>query len=799
MGIKRYLIVCLFVPYLTQLFSQNVSISGIVTDEQNIPVIGANIVLNKSELKTISNSAGEFFFPNLEIKPYSIEVTSMGYKTVYQEIRPDTLIVPIKIILTVSVQEIEEVMVQTGREVKKNRIESFSIQLVEEEFLKESKASTLMGTLNSIPGINSMDIGTGISKPMIRGMAYYRVVVAQNGIRQEGQQWSNHHGITVDQNAVNHVEIFKGPASLQYGSDAVGGVINILPAHVPLTSGLTGNISFTGKSNTGWLGSSGNITFRKRDIYFISTLTSNRYGDMGIPVTDSFLLPAPVSSVEASHPAPLGKKVFNTAGMENAVSLIAGIIKSWGKSYIDFNYYTSKNGFFDWEGLKDSDKYDRHALKSHDILMPYQKVDNYSVQHFTNRYFNRNKLEIALGYQQNISKEYNYLTDITGNRSEDLEYFKNQNNFDIGLKLHTTTGNLAFSLNSLEKQSIKFGIQTQFQNHTIDGFNHILPEYARVSLGSFVTHQYSISKKLIMNSGFRFDFHDFKMKETRNPDPIPQPYSDIVFNPLFYKIFTGTSFSFGINYLPNDQTIIKTNIGKSYRVPSAYELGAYGLHRHEGRFEKGDIQNNPEQAWQFDIGLEQQWKNFQYAISPFVSYFTNYLYLTPTPDFAPGQGQIYIYSQTKALLSGGEASIIYSPVKKLKMKAGAEYVYAVNLDKTIALPFTPPTSIQAELTYQIKNTKQFKNSRIGLETVFVAKQEYTVPNELSTPGYSTFNINASGDIKIGKQKIGVMLKARNVFNNKYYNHISFYRRLRIPEPGRDFQIFVEIPFLFRKD
>jgi iron complex outermembrane recepter protein len=311
-----------------------------------------------------------------------------------------------------------------------------------------------------------------------------------------------------------------------------------------------------------------------------------------------------------------------------------------------------------------------------------------------------------------------------------------------------------------------------------------------MSTGVYITHQYSFSEKWLLNSGLRFDYHHFRMDQSLNPDP---GYGDPVFNPDFSRNYQGTALSAGINFLPGNNTVLKANLGKSYRVPSAYELGAYGLHRHEVRFEKGDMSNDPEQAWQMDLGFEKKWPGLEIMVSPFMNYFSNYLYLNPTAALR-SEGQVYEYRQTKALMFGGEASLDYTLNNRIGLRAGAEYVYAVNLDLKMAIPFTPPSSILAEISYRFGSTLLPEKRRIGLEILRVAVQNYTAPNELSTPGYYTFGINARTDIYAGKQNISILLKVRNLLDNKYFNHLSFYRRLRIPEPGRDLQLFIAMPF-----
>lgn len=766
----------LLLHFYTQ--AQTKDITGFIINENGEGYKGANIVLSKNLQGTVSDKNGEFIFENISILHSELIISAVGYKNITIPLRTDTLAHPIVINLTPQIEELKEIKVKAKRNEKLQKEESISIQLVEEEFLKEAKAATLMQTLKTIPGVNSMDIGSGISKPMIRGMGFYRVVVAQNGIKVEGQQWSNHHGLAIDQQAVNHVEIIKGPASLQYGSDAIGGVINILPPHVPLKGGFNGDLSLVAKSNTQWLGGSTNITWRNGDFYTNCTFSHNNYGDFLVNQTDSFLSPSSIVINEyASHKIYLGNQVHNTAGYDNAASAVLGIVKPWGNSYLEVNAMGSKYGFFDWEGLRSKEKYDMHNTSVHDIRLPNQQVHNFALHHFTNIFHNENKLELAIGYQNNQSNEVSFFED----------------SVDIGLLLETFTGNVVYRIKNQERQQFKLGANFQFQKHDKYGIKHILPKYNKLAVGGFLAHKFKPSEKWVINSGARLDLSSVNMEESLNKVG-GNSFYDSIFNPEFQKIFPSWALSFGVNYLPSNRQVFKVNIGRSYRTPSLYELGAYGLHRHEGRFEKGNVDNNPESAWQFDLGFEQKWKAIKFLMSPFVTYFTNYLFLTPTPDYAPGLGQIYEYTQSKTFMSGGEVSLKAIPQRFVEARLGAEYVYAVNLKENSALPFTPPFNAQTEIIYIIKDNDVFKKSKIGMEWVSVAPQKYTVPNELSTPGYNLVNLKVQSDIKIGKQSLSLLFKVRNMFNTKYYNHISFYRRMRIPEPSRDFQVFVTYPF-----
>ncbi|TCO05413.1 TonB-dependent receptor [Natronoflexus pectinivorans] len=765
------------------------SVKGVVLDENNNPVPGANVVYNGGTMGVVTDGQGVFEINNLPIEKQELVASSMGYEAVTYELDGHSDESFITLRLKSSDFILNEVQVVSSQRDNRRRSESTAVEVINQDFLFNNYSGSLMQTLQRVPGVSSMDVGTGISKPVIRGLGFYRVVVAENGIKHEGQQWNSHSGLSIDQQGIHQIEIIKGPASLQYGSDAIGGVINILPAPIPQNGEISGNVSLTGKTNTAWMGGSASVSGRNGDFYFHTGFTHNSFGDFKIPETDEFILPAPVSAAEASHRVPLGNQVYNTAGRENAVSLTTGLVKSWGTSYFDMSYYSNKTGFFDYVGLQYEDQRADHAKNRRDIRVPYQKVDNYSLNHFTNVALGENRLQMALGYQYNESAEHSFLFDRTGNRYEDLIYYREKDNLELLLKLHNVSANFLYSIRSIENHTIDFVLNSQYHYHTTDGYNHILPHYNRTSIGAGVLYKYEFSPQWLFNAGARADFNRFEMEQSLNPDPA---YGDAVFNPDFNKNFNGSSFSVGVNHLPDNNTIWKLHVGKSYRVPSAYELGAYGLHRHEGRFERGDLNISPEQAWQFDAGLDKRIGDFEFSVSPFVNYFTNYLFLNPTPELRP-EGQVYEYRQTEALLTGGEISLDYM-WRRFQFNASAEYVYAVNLELERPLPFTPPFSAIVGVNYQLNDGNVFKRSSIGLEALTVADQNMTVPNELNTPGYRIYNFNARTTVAFGRQEVNMRLTVRNLLDEQYFNHISFYRRMRIPEPGRDVQLFVNIPF-----
>jgi iron complex outermembrane receptor protein len=768
--------------------AQTTWIRGQVFDEFGEPFFGASISTPGSTMSTLSDDRGNF---SLMVEEEEVELTvrALGYQVVKVFVDADTISKALLIHFQPDPKALETIEI-TSEKIKEGNWESAKlVKHIHQNYLLEHESTHVLKTLSKIPGVQSLSAGTSLARPMIRGMGFYRVLTAQNSMQLHGQMWNRHYGLPLDHHSVNQIKVIKGPGSLEYGSDAIGGVIDIQSFSVP--DGWHAGLDFSGRTNTEWLGASAELAYGKNGFFSEINASYNSFGDFRIPTATQYLLPAPVSDIEASHAVAIEKRVPNTAGKESALHWKFGWVRDAGKSWFDLQYHSDQSGFFDWSGLQRDSIRDLHDLSARDQQHPYQSIDHLTLQHLSNQYFGKDKLEVALGLQWDRSREYGDLLDRTGQRSEDLEFFEEKGGLELELLLQSYALKSTYFLRRLGDHRLTFGLDLLYQVHEKSGFSHILPAYSNRKAGTYLHYRYDVSPKINVMAGARFDMHFFAMEETLNPDT---EFGDLYFNPAFSKSFPASAFSLGFNYQPTTYTLLKMHLGKSFRVPSAYELGAYGLHRHEGRFEKGSLENEAEEAWQVDLAMEYQRGKTVLSLSPFFNCFTNYLYLKPTAELRP-EGQVYAYAQNRAVISGTEFSFSYQPRKSLSIYTNLEYVYAVNLDQRSALPSTPPLRSFSGLEFHIKETGCCQKNKVGLEIMAVAAQRYTVVNELDTPGFLLFNAHASTELHWGDQPVHLQVRINNLLNTSYFDHLSFYRRLRIPEQGRDILLFIRIPLL----
>ena len=231
-------------------------------------------------------------------------------------------------------------------------------------------------------------------------------------------------------------------------------------------------------------------------------------------------------------------------------------------------------------------------------------------------------------------------------------------------------------------------------------------------------------------------------------------------------------------------------IGEEYVLPGANELASNGVHHGTFRHEQGDATLSSEQGWQMDASYQLKYGRWSVYVSPFVNWFSNYIFLRPTGEWSvlPHTGQIYRYTQTEALFAGAEASVELTVLPTLNYRISGEYVYTYNCDERIPLSFSPPATLRNTLTWQRKRYMLYA------EWQSITKQNRVDRNEDRTPGANLFHIAGSLDLPVAGTEVEITLTVRNLFNTRYYNHLSFYRKVEIPEPGRNFQLLIKVPF-----
>lgn len=806
------MLVVVLVLFTAQAASQQVhTIKGSVQDEKGHPLPGATVLLSPGVRGTsapaggsgtITSPAGTFILDEVPAGSYSFSVSFLGYRPFRNTLEVSGP-VRMQITLQPEIQTLHEVLIEGNYAEIRQAESSLNLEFANEEFLRRHLAGSLMHSLDRLPGVDAIGIGAGQSKPVIRGLAFNRVVVVENGIRHEGQQWGSDHGLEVDQFAVDRAEVIKGPASLVYGPDALGGVIRLDPSSLPEPHTAGGVLDLNGATNNGLLGGSVRAFARGEKAYISLRGTLLDYGDYRVPA----------DSVDIySFRLPLHERfVRNTAGNERAFHLETGWKNNGFSNRLLISRTESMNGFFaNAHGLEprrvDTELHDK---SSRDILYPSQEVNHWKVINRTSWSHHDWKVNADLGFQRNFRDE----------RSEYVSHgympavFPDTLAFSSDLERrfvkHTFSGNLDAVYRAVGGLKLTSGLQTEYQQNRIDGRGFIIPAFDQLRGGAFAVLSKDLSERSTVNAGIRFDagriatlqYLDWFPSQVDDGSGLQEDYVERSVD--LVRTFSNLTWSAGYN-LHLDQLLVRANLGKSFRMPIAKELSANGVNYHHFSYEVGDPDLSPEVAYQLDGGLEWHTRRFAVGMTPFFSYFPNYIYLNPGYDHDRSYGngnQVFRYTESRVIRYGGEIHSHIQVHPSLRLGLIGEYLYSVQVSgekEGFGLPFSPAPSMLLHLKYSREKAGLLLDPYMLLDLRLVAAQHRIVPPEESTPGYQLIHLGFGAKIPVKERTVEVSFQVRNLLNRNYFDHTSYYRLINLPEPGRNIVLNVSIPLSGKK-
>ncbi|RCW92294.1 TonB-dependent receptor [Winogradskyella arenosi] len=765
-------------------FTQNaLQIKGIVANANTLePIEGAAIMANG--LFSTSSVTGNFTLNNVKEGTYTLTISHVSYATKTLSIKSGTTEETYKIFLEEAATALDKIELN-GKTKKRELKESPVVaQLVSEAFLSNNRENSLMQTLSKIPGVSTINIGSGQSKPVIRGLGFNRVSVIQNGVKHEAQQWGNDHGLEIDQYGIETIKIVKGPASLVYGSDAIAGVVDIQPNKIPLKDSFQGNVNLLGESNNDLLGVSVGLEARNDKWFYRGRLTYRDYADYKVP-TDKISYENYIFELHDNN-------LRNTAGREANVSLSFGYTTDRITSETTLSNVNAKNGFFaNAHGLEVRTSTIDYDSSNRDIDLPYHKVNHLKILNNTVINLEKHNLNIDLGFQNNQREEHSepiphgYMP--TPPDSKERRFNKD-----------TGTLNIKDAFQPMANHNIVAGLNLEFQDNKIGGWGFLIPEYTRFTIGAFAFDQYELNSDLHLLAGIRYDYGRVDSKAYFDWYPTTVNNTDGTSSEIYLQRaqdktlnFGTLSASIGLSYLLNNTTV-KINVGKSFRMPLANELASDGVNYHMYRYEKGNLNLDPEESYQIDVDIDHTTEMFSIGISPFVNFFENFIYLNPTSNYYETL-QIYEYTQNKVFRAGGELRAQTTIGNNLQLNAASEYVYSRQNSgpkEGFTIPFSPPLSTLFSAQYQFKDLLFLKQPQLSADYRMTAAQNNIVPPEEKTDGYEVLNLTLLTQIQVFnlKSPLDLKFKLNNVLNTEYYNHTSFYRLIDVPEAGRNISI-----------
>lgn len=720
---------------------------------------------------------------HLHLRPgiHGIALHRLGYiRTVrHVPIANDTSVV---LVMHPDPRSLQEHVVYSAASPGTARVATATVTVLDRDYLDRNQHSTFSQGLERVAGINSITTGVGIAKPVIRGMQGNRIMVTDHGVRQEGQQWGSDHGLEIDPFGVERVEVLRGAASLIYGPDALGGVINVLPGPVAPKGTARGSVVGVYRNNNDHMGGSAQVEARPGKVFFGVRATWQEYGDYRVPA-DTFVYNRFVLPID-------GRRLKNTAGRELHTAVHGGLVTAKGVARLTLSRYDQNTGLFPGAvGIPRAYSV-AHDGDRRNVRVPSQFVTHSKAMLNITRQLGAARMEADLGVQYNERRE------------ESFPHAHNQGprpegTLAHGLDLLTGTAHVRTHRSHGERWRTVTGVNALAQRNARSGFEFILGDHSSANGGAYVVATHNAKPTLTWQFGARMDAARINMR----------PYDQLVWaspteiigtvrrGPEVERQWAAPSGAVGFSWMPHEHWNLKTNAGRSIRFPTAPELGMNGVHHGTFRHEQGDSTLRTESGWQLDLAVAHTRRQLSVSISPFAYYFDNYIYLRPTAIFSPlpEAGQLYRYTQSRMFQSGGELEVLWRPVAHWQWRSAAEYVWNQNLDNGEAIPFTPPLLLRSELTWS-QHFAKGRELNIAMEHVASAAQLRTDVNEPATPAYHLLNATLGGGMPVGTGRLDLLVQVRNLLDTPYLLHLSRYRILNLPEPGRNVMLSLRYSF-----
>lgn len=731
---KNIISITLFLFVAITLFGQN--FTGTVLDkETKQPISYAQVYFVDLKTGTTTDENGVFKFEYLNQKNIHIQISSVGYNVIDEIVNSDTTKEK-TFYLEHGHFNLEEVVVSapSGRLQGENIVSIEHKKITE---LQQTSPITLAEAISNIPGVEQTTTGAGIGKPVIRGLSGNRIVTYAQGIRIENQQWGDEHGLGVGEVGIESVEVIKGPASLLYGSDALGGVLYFVDERYASQNMVEGFAQTKFLSNT--LGSINNMGFNIHK----GKLKFNLFG---------------AYSSQADYQVPNFDRVFNTRFDEkNIKSSIGFNTKNW-ISNIRYSYLQNNYGIVEDATFTNSNQ--------RTFVLPFQTIDNHNLS-FENIVFTGNsKLNLTLGYTNNYRKEF-----------ED-----DSNNQALGLKLNTFTYNLKwYSPTYKDRFDFIVGSQGMAQDNKNNGEEILIPDATTTDFGAFVIGNLKFDK-LQIQGGIRADYREIDTKEM---------VMDEGNFPALKHSYNGLTFSGGTVYKMK-KIKLRANISSGFRAPNTTELLSDGVHHGTNRYIKGAPNLANENATQIDFSFDYQNEHFSFSVNPFYNSIQNYIFLSPT-DASIDDSPVFEYLQTNAFLYGGELGFHYHPHKIhwLHLESNLSTVIAEDRNGN-PLPLIPQTRINSTIRTEFTHKGKVRLKNVFAQHIYKFRQERTGLFETETNDYNLINLGLNFEIRTKNNPIEITTGVNNLLNTKYLDHLSRFKTLEIPNQGINFYIGMKV-------
>ena len=756
------------------------SLSGKVTDHHGRPLAAASLFIPELEKRGVTDSAGKFCFKNPGKKSIRLECSMTGFKTVVQNIdlsrEHRNILIPMEP-TTIAMQEI----VVTSNQTQLARNIPYVISSLSAQELRRSSQPTLLETMARQPGIDIISGGSGIGKPVIRGLSFNRIVMYSMGTKIENQQWDDDHDAGISEAGIEKVEVVYGPSALIYGADALGGAMIFVdekPAPAGKTMGDAGVAYF---SNSRGLNVKANIRSTGKSGFFYTAGISNQ---------------SHADYLQGRDKESTNSKLYAINSRFNNLSakFKAGLSRKWGVSKLSYSYLRSLTGMI-VDGDEDSAARaeGKPYINGRKLQSPYQDISIHILSSENTLLAGGSKININAAWQVNNRKEFEPVP------PGDPKYLA------MGLLLNTFTYDAKWSTNSEAPLGVSIGTQGMVQVNKNTGNNIGVPNAGVSDYAAYALAHYNLpGGQWNFLTGIRFDIRSVDVRKTTGLregeatlDSLEQSAlnASTIIHPAsqFTKKYYPFSFSVGTSWHPTDLFTLKANLATGFSAPNYAELSTFGKHEGTYRFEVGNPGLKAEQNIESDINATWESHSLSMNLSAYYNYVRNYIFLAPTKDSIYDL-QVIAFTQDNATIKGSELAISFHPPSVKWLQLNTALTLSTGRLPGSYLPYFPPGKWMAEARFDRDSLGALGHSWFS---VFMSRhfaQNHPALYEEETAAYTLLDAQVGTEIHLGRQNVAIEIFCSNIFNTAYFNHLSIVKDIPVFEKERNAGIKIHVPF-----
>ncbi len=710
------------------------------------PLPGTNVFLPTLREGTAADKDGFYKITGLPSGKFKIQFSFVGYETLIMDVTLSGRPVRLNVELKPSAFQFQEIVVTGGRPSSQHE-NAIKIETIKKKTILSSGSPSLMKSISEIPGVDVISKGDAVATPVIRGLSTSNLLVLNNGVRMENYQFSENHPFLVDEFGTDKVEVIKGPASLLYGSDAIGGVLNFIKEKPAPVGNVMGDAHLQYFSNTnGWNAGAG------------AKGTDKKY---------NWGLRGGVKS-HMDYLQGGGAFVPNTRFNEYTAKAFGGYAGKIANYKLYYDYIKMTPGM---SILPTMAEVTERGRKNH---IWYQDLDMH-VASSKNSFFVKDvRIDANLNYQFNHRRLKPGMDSPFGNI--------------VDSKLNTVNYELKGNYAPTDHSNFILSVQGMSQhNKNENAPEHVLPDYSinDISVSGLVQHDFK--DKLHFQIGLRYDNRFIYV-----PAQPKFTGSDKVVEELD-RYYGNISASGGITYQLNKKLLLRGNLASAYRTPNIAELTQDGLHGL--RYEQGNRDLDSQRNYEIDLGLHYHSDNFLLDFSAFYNAINDYIFLSPTADTTDYGYSIYKYMQHNAHIYGFETFIEVLAAKWLMVKGTYGYLRGEQSDGA-NLPFIPQNKFRLEARFFSDALWITGHPYVKAGMLVASKQNHPAIFETSTDGYVVFNASLGFTFNLAHQPFNLELVATNIFDTQYYDHLSTLKPFGYFDPGRGVMVSLSVPLMF---